>query len=196
MMSHQRSQIADLDWAAYFLTYPLDRSPGERFVYDSGATYMLSALLQETTGQTLRAYLTPRLFEPLAIDNPRWDICPLGRTVGGAGLHLTVAEICRFGRMLLNEGTWQGAQLVPAPYLTEATTRQIDTGTSTTGVDWTLGYGYQFWLCRHGAYRGDGTDGQFCIVLPDLSAVVAITAQERRMQAVLDAVWETIRPHL
>ncbi len=157
---------------------------------------MLSALLQETTGQTLRAYLTPRLFEPLAIDNPRWDIRPLGRTVGGAGLHLTVAEICRFGRMLLNEGTWQGAQLVPAPYLTEATTRQIDTGTSTTGVDWTLGYGYQFWLCRHGAYRGDGTDGQFCIVLPDLSAVVAITAQERRMQAVLDAVWETIRPHL
>jgi CubicO group peptidase (beta-lactamase class C family) len=196
MMSHQRAQIANPDWVRYFLGYPLDRRPGERFVYDTGATYMLSALMQQVTGQTLRAYTMARLFKPLGIENPRWDICPMGKTLGGAGLHLTVAEICRFGTMLLNRGEWQGMQLVPASYLAQATTKQIETGEGRSGVDWTLGYGYQFWICRHNAYRGDGADGQFCILFPDLAAVVAITAQERKMQEILDAVWTTILPLL
>ena len=196
MMSVQRAQIAEPDWVHYFLSYPLDCNPGERFVYDTGATYMLSAILQEATGQTLREYTMPRIFEPLGIDNPRWDICPLGRSLGGAGLHLTVAEIDRFGNMLLNQGRWQEEQIVPEAYIREATTKQIGTGEGGAGPDWALGYGYQFWMCPHGAYRGDGADGQFCIVLPALAAVVAITAQDNRMQAILDAVWEAVLPFL
>ncbi len=96
----------------------------------------------------------------------------------------------------MQNGVFDGAELVPAGYLKDATSKQIDTAHETGGIDWTLGYGYQFWVCRHGAYRGDGTDGQFCIVLPQLSLVVAITAQERRMQQVLEAVWRTIVPLL
>ncbi len=196
MMSPQRAQIADPDWVRYFLEFPLDRAPGERFVYDTGATYMLSAIMQEICGRPLRDYLLGRLFEPLGIDNPRWDICPLGRSLGGAGLHLSIAEICRFGQLLLDNGRWEGTQLVPESYLKDATSRQIDTGSGGSGVDWTLGYGFQFWMCRHGAFRGDGADGQFCIVIPRLSAVIAITAQERKMQEILDAVWATVLPLL
>lgn len=65
-----------------------------------------------------------------------------------------------------------------------------------SGVDWSLGYGYQFWICRLEAYRGDGVDGQFCIVIPRSCAVIAITAQERKMQAILDAAGVTILPLL
>ncbi|MEM7533497.1 MAG: serine hydrolase domain-containing protein [Chloroflexota bacterium] len=196
MLSHQRALITDPDWVRHFLAYPLDYAPGEQFVYDTGATYMLSAVMQAITGQTLRAYLMPRLFEPLGIDNPRWDICPLGRTLGGAGLHLTVAQIGHFGTMLLHEGQWADQQLVPQAYVQQATTTQIETGDHGGGIDSILGYGFQFWMCRHGSYRGYGADGQFCIVIPRMSTVIAITAQERKTQAILDAVWDTVLPLL
>jgi hypothetical protein len=60
--------------------------------------------------------------------------------------------------------------------------------------DWIQGYGYQFWRCRHGAYRGDGAFGQFCIVMPDQDAVLAITSGAPDMQAVLDRVWQHLLP--
>ena len=63
-------------------------------------------------------------------------------------------------------------------------------------TDWLVGYGYQFWQCRHGVYRGDGKDGQFCIVIPQYNAVVAMTADNRDMQAQLNLVWEHILPAL
>ncbi|GGH80077.1 CubicO group peptidase (beta-lactamase class C family) [Pullulanibacillus pueri] len=196
MMSDQREKIKERDWVHYFLNYPLDRMPGETFVYDTGSTYMLSAIIQEITGQTLRDYLVPRLFQPLGIENPRWDTCPRGRSLGGAGLYLRVSDISRFGNMLLNNGVWEGKQWVPEDYLQEATSKQISSGNGENGPDWLQGYGYQFWMCRYGAYRGDGSNGQFCIVMPDLSAVIAINSQEEKMQSILEGVWECIVPHL
>jgi hypothetical protein len=58
------------------------------------------------------------------------------------------------------------------------------------------GYGFQFWRCRHGAFRGDGKDGQFCIILPEQDAVVAITANTGDMQKELNLVWEHLLPAL
>jgi len=60
--------------------------------------------------------------------------------------------------------------------------------------DWEQGYGYQFWRCRHGAYRGDGAFGQFCVVLPEHDAVVAVTSGTKDLQAVLNLVWEHLLP--
>ncbi|HEY0866125.1 MAG TPA: hypothetical protein VGE01_02030, partial [Fimbriimonas sp.] len=60
--------------------------------------------------------------------------------------------------------------------------------------DWAQGYGFQFWRSRHGAYRGDGAFGQFCLVMPVQNAVVAITASSNDLQGVLDAVWEHLLP--
>jgi hypothetical protein len=74
-----------------------------------------------------------------------------------------------------------------------ATARQTSNG-SNPKSDWEQGYGYQFWRCRHGAYRGDGAFGQFCIILPEEDAVIAITAGVRDMQAVLNLVWDKLLP--
>lgn len=68
---------------------------------------------------------------------------------------------------------------------------QVSNGSDPTR-DWDQGYGFQFWRCRHGAYRGDGAFGQFCIVLPDYDAVIAITADTRDMQAELNVVWDKL----
>ena len=139
---------------------------------------MLSAIVQKATGKTVLDYLRPRLFEPLGIENPTWETSPQGISLGGYGLSIRTEDIARFGQLYLQKGKWQGKQLVPAAWVEAATARQTSNG-SNPKSDWDQGYGYQFWRCRHGAYRGDGAFGQFCIVMPEQDAVVAITSGTR-----------------
>jgi CubicO group peptidase (beta-lactamase class C family) len=183
------------DWVRAFFAQPVPDEPGSRFVYNTAATYMLSAIVQKLTGARMLDYLRPRLFEPLGIANPVWDTSPQGIDVGGSGLHITTEDIARFGQLYLQHGLLQGKQLIPASWITEATVRQVDNGPS-PNIDWVQGYGYQFWRCQHGAYRGDGAFGQFCVVMPDKDAVLAITAGVSNMQAVLDLVWKHLLPAL
>jgi CubicO group peptidase (beta-lactamase class C family) len=180
-------------WTKAFLAQPVPHKPGTHFLYNTAATYTLSAIVQKATGQTVRDYLGPRLFEPLGIEDPPWGTSPQGITLGGYGLSVRTEDIARFGQLYLQKGAWHGRQLVPAAWVAEATARQTANG-SNPKSDWEQGYGYQFWRCRHGAYRGDGAFGQFCVVMPEQDAVVAITSGVRDMQAVLNLVWDHLLP--
>ena len=73
----------DDDWARAFLAQPVQHRPGTHFAYNSAATYMLSAIVQQLTGQTLLEYLGPRLLAPLGITGATWQNCPRGITIGG-----------------------------------------------------------------------------------------------------------------
>lgn len=181
------------DWAKAFLSHPVPYKPGTHFRYNTPATYMLSAIVQKVTGQTVLDYLTPRLFQPLGIEKPKWDTSPQGISIGGYGLYLRTEDIAKFGQLYLQKGQWNGQQIVPAEWVAMATSKQVSNG-SNPDSDWDQGYGFQFWRSRHGAYRGDGKDGQFCIVLPELDAVVAITANTGNMQAELNVVWDKLLP--
>jgi CubicO group peptidase (beta-lactamase class C family) len=188
---------ANTSWVRAFLAAPLEHEPGTYFVYNSGATYMCSAIAQKITGQRLVQYLGPRLFEPLGIENPTWDTSPEGIDAGGWGLNVTTTDIAKFGQLYLQKGLWQGDRLIPESWVEAATSRQVPNdgeGNRTTNPDWLQGYGYQFWRCRHGAYRGDGAFGQFCVVMPEQEAVLAITSGVPSMQAVLDLVWQHLLP--
>jgi hypothetical protein len=154
---------------------------------------MLSAIVQKATGTTLLDYLRPRLFEPLGIEHPTWETSPQGISTGGYGLSIRTEDIARFGQLYLQKGKWRGKQLVPETWVEAATARQTSNG-SNPKSDWDQGYGYQFWRARHGAYRGDGAFGQFCIVMPEQDAVVAITSGVKDMQAVLNLVWDKLLP--
>jgi hypothetical protein len=183
----------DGNWVRGFLSLPVEHEPGAPFVYNSGASYMLSAIVQKVTGMPLQDYLQPRLFAPLGIQDPAWLKCPRGVNIGGWGLSLTSEEIARFGQLYLQQGQWHGKQILPETWVTAATAKQVPNG-SNPDNDWEQGYGFQFWRCRHGGYRGDGAFGQFCIVLPDQDAVLAITSGLDELQPVLDLVWETLLP--
>ena len=186
-------RTADEPWAKTFLAHPVPFKPGTHFVYNTSATYMASAIVQKATGQTVLDYLRPRLFEPLGIERPAWEACPQGISAGGYGLSVRTEDIARFGQLYLQKGQWQGKQLVPAAWVEAATARQTSNGSSPKS-DWDQGYGYQFWRCRNGAYRGDGAFGQYCIVLPEQDAVIAITGGVRDMQAPLNLIWDTLLP--
>jgi len=183
----------DLPWVKTFLAQPVPNKPGTHFLYNTAATYMLSAIVQKATGMTVLDYLRPRLFEPLGIEHPTWGTSPQGITLGGYGLSIRTEDIARFGQLYLQKGSWHGRQLVPEAWVDLATARQTSNG-SNPKSDWDQGYGYQFWRCRNGAYRGDGAFGQFCIVLPEQDAVVAITSGVKDMQSVLNLVWDKLLP--
>jgi CubicO group peptidase (beta-lactamase class C family) len=183
----------DGNWVKGFLALPVEHRPGTHFVYNSAATYMLSAIVQKLTGVTLLEYLRPRLFGPLGIEGAAWESCPRGISIGGWGLSVKTEDIARFGQLYLQKGQWKGRQLVPEKWIEEATSKQIANGTSEKS-DWAQGYGYQFWRCRHGAYRGDGAFGQFCIVMPQQDAVLAITSGAGDMPAVMNMAWDHLLP--
>jgi hypothetical protein len=176
-----------------FLALPVAHKPGTHFVYNTPASYMLSAIVQKVSGTPLVDYLRPRLFEPLGIRDPKWDASPQGVSYGGFGLSVTTEDVARFGQLYLQKGEWDGKRILPAAWVDAATSRQVSNG-SDPASDWEQGYGYQFWRCRHGLYRGDGAFGQYCIVMPEQDAVVAITGGVPDMQAVLNLVWEHLRP--
>ncbi len=140
------------------------------------------------------AYLGPRLFEPLGIENPTWDASKQGVSLGGFGLNVRTEDIARFGQLYLQKGMWQGKQLVPAAWVSTATSRLMSNGSSPTS-DWEQGYGYQFWQSRHG-FRGDGAHGQFCLILPQYDTVIAITSGTRDMASVMNLVWDRLIPAL
>jgi CubicO group peptidase (beta-lactamase class C family) len=185
----------DGNWINGFLDVPVLHAPGTHFVYNTGATYMLSAIVQKTTGMKLVDYLEPRLFEALGIQNATWQESPQGITAGGIGLSLKTEDVARFGQLYLQKGSWQGRQILPATWVNEATSSQISKS-SGMQIEWTQGYGYQFWRCRHGAYRGDGVFGQYCIVMPEQDAVLAITSglDIFDMQQPLNLVWDILLP--
>lgn len=182
------------NWSHNFLSWPVEHQPGTWFVYNTAATYMLSAIITKLTGETLLDYLRPRLFEPLGIENPNWDSDPRGINIGGSGLHITLENMAHFGQMYLQKGMWQGQRILTEEWVAEATQAASDNSNTETNPDWTVGYGYQFWMCRHDCYRGDGAFGQYCIIMPEHDVVLAMNGGVRDMQVILDKVWEHLLP--
>ena len=176
-----------------FLAQPVPHEPGTFFKYNTPATFMQSAIVQKVTGQTVLDYLRPRLFSPLGIERPMWDTNFQGISLGGYGLRVRTEDIAKFGQLYLQRGMWYGRVLLPTQWVATATAKQVSNGTNATS-DWNQGYGFQFWRCRHDAYRGDGAFGQFCVVLPEQDAVVAITSGVKDMGAVLNLIWDKLLP--
>lgn len=184
---------ADGDWPKAFLGLPVDHQPGTFFVYNSAATYMCSAIVTKLTGQRVLDYLTPRLLQPLGITGATWEQCPKGNNTGGWGLAICTEDIARFGQMLLQKGQFGGKQVVPADWVALATSKQVPNGDDPQN-DWNQGYGFQFWRCRHNIYRGDGAFGQYCVVMPEQDAVLAVHSGVGDMGAILSIAWETLLP--
>ncbi|MEJ7646962.1 MAG: ChbG/HpnK family deacetylase [Chryseolinea sp.] len=190
---------AQENWVRKFLETPIANAPGTKFHYNSMATFMLSAIVQKVTGQTVLEYLEPRLFSPLNIVGMDWEINPKGINVGGWGLRLKTEDLAKFGQLFLNKGKFNGKTVLPAAWIEEATTMKIMQDPDAPAVkkdssDWLQGYCYQMWRGRNNSYRADGAFGQYILVLPEKDAVIAITSETSNMQAELDLVWKYILP--
>lgn len=177
-----------------FLSHPPTKQSGSWFTYSQPCTYTLGAIIQRRSGTTLTDYLRPRLLDPLGIGPVGWQAYPAGRQLGFTGFFARTEDVAKLGLLYLQGGRWQGRQLVPESYVREATSALVETSRQDT-VDWQQGYGFQFWVSRHG-FRADGAFGQFSLVLPEHDTVVALTAGTEATQAMLDHVWSHLLPGL
>jgi len=197
-------QQEEKNWAKAFLAFPLVHQPGTQFVYNSMATYMLSAILQQVTGERLLDYLQPRLLRPLGIVGATWDQSPQNIDIGGWGMKVKTEDMAKLGQFYLQKGEWKGKQLLPETWFDEATIAQVPSlpaGVKKENLkveakdsDWMQGYGYQLWQSRHNSYRADGLNGQFILILPEKNAVIVTTANIPDMQAELNLIWEYLLP--
>jgi CubicO group peptidase (beta-lactamase class C family) len=191
----------DSNWVKAFLRVPVVNEPGTKFLYNTLATYMLSAIVQKVTGEKVVNFLKPRLFDPLAIEGTDWEIDPRGINTGGWGLRLKTEDMAKFGQLFLQKGKWNGSQVLSASWIEEASTRKIDQNpeapqAAIDSSDWLQGYCYQMWRCRHNEYRADGAFGQYIIIMPDQDAVIAITCETPDMQGELNLVWKYLLPSI
>jgi CubicO group peptidase (beta-lactamase class C family) len=186
-------------WVKNFLATPVVKEPGTEFLYNSMATFMLSAIVQKATGEKIADYLRPRLFEPLGITGYDWEESPEGINSGGWGLRVKTEDMAKFGLLYLQKGMWNGKQIIPVEWVEEATSFKIDQAPGAlpevkAKSDWMQGYCYQFWRSRNNAFRADGAYGQYIIVLPEKDAVIAITCESPDMQDEINLVWDYILP--
>jgi CubicO group peptidase (beta-lactamase class C family) len=161
--------VASRDWVGFVLDQPMALPPGQTWNYNSGASHVLSAILQAATGQTGRQYAQTKLFDPLGISDVVWWSDPQSVTVGGWGLQIVPRDMAKLGLLYLQGGAWDGRQIVPATWVADSTTARADTKEG-------HGYGYQWWLYDFGAYAAQGRYGQFIMVVPAQDLVVVVTA--------------------
>lgn len=181
------------DWVKIFMGVEVVFPPGTHFLYNSGASYVLSAIVTARTGKSPREYLRDRLWAPLGVNDPPWESSPGGLNLGASGIRLTTEELLKLGMLYLQKGRWGSDQIVSEDWVAEATALQVSNG-SDPDDDWSQGYGFQVWRSRHQSYRFDGKYGQFAFVLPEYDAVVAMTAGTSDNRAVPDLLWEHLLP--
>jgi CubicO group peptidase (beta-lactamase class C family) len=196
-----RKIILEEDWIKSFLALPIVNKPGSKFLYNSMASYMLSAIVQKVTGQRVLDYLTPRLFNPLGIHGIDWETDSQGINTGGWGLRLKTEDLAKFGQLFLQEGKWKRKRVLPKSWVKEASSAKIIQHPEYSqerrdSSDWEQGYGYQMWRGRNNSFRGDGAFGQFILVIPDKDAVIAITSETDDMQSILNNVWHHLLPSM
>ncbi|MGE0019752.1 MAG: serine hydrolase domain-containing protein [Draconibacterium sp.] len=185
------------DWMTTFISTEPKFKPGSVFKYNNMATFMLSAIVQQVTGETVFDYLLPRIFKPLGIRGIDWDLNPQGITMGMIGLRLRTEDLAKFGQLLLNGGVWNGKQLIPKEWVKEATAFHIKNSGpegENSKSDWEQGYAYQMWRGKNNTVRLDGMAGQFVVLIPDKDAIVVFTANNTNTQKQLDLMHNFLIP--
>jgi CubicO group peptidase (beta-lactamase class C family) len=170
--------LAAANWVENTLRQPIVAAPGEMFVYNTGGSHLIGAMLAELIGRPLEDYATEHLFAPLGIVPGDWMRSPQGEVNGGSGLELLPSDMAKLGQLLMAGGTWDSQQLMDTAYARDATTWQSE-GESVTGGSIGVAYGFQWWVTDatgHDAFFALGFGGQYVYVVPALELVVVVAA--------------------
>jgi CubicO group peptidase (beta-lactamase class C family) len=152
---------ASPDWVQFTLDLPMAAEPGTLYNYCNQNSHLLSAIIQETTGMSALEFAHEHLFGPLGVSDVIWPSDQQGNNTGFGAMKLAPYDMAKLGYLFVNEGLWDGQQVVSAAWVEAATS-----GGS---------YGYQWWLKRSGSYFATGVGGQEIWVLPDRDMVVVMT---------------------
>ncbi|HEY5739070.1 MAG TPA: serine hydrolase [Gammaproteobacteria bacterium] len=178
------AMVSSPDWIKHVLDLPMHDLPGERLVYNSGCSMLLSDILLRGTGMAVDEFAARYLFEPIGIDNWRWSLGKNNVINTAYGLSMTRRDMARFGTLYLNRGNWRGRQVVPEDWVGLSTATRV----LGSGENYPYAYAYQWWRLQDGEptaamlatndlYTALGMGGQFITVIPHLDMVVVSTAE-------------------
>jgi len=177
------------NWLKHILSIPLPNIDHVLFEYSNLSSYLSGVIVEKTTNKNMMDYLQPRLFSPLGIENVECEYSPEGYFYGASGMKLTINELSRFGQLYVQEGFYNGKQLLTQKWVNSATKKQIETREG--------GYGYYFWRHQVHSYRASGMRGQVCIIIPQKNTVIAVMSDlGTDTEEMRQCIWNTIYPRL
>lgn len=165
------------DWTEAALDKPMTSNPGEVFVYNTGLTQLLSAVISRTSSMSVMDFAEGNLFKKIGMNVTCWQSDENGNNGGGSGLCLTSQDMARFGYLYLNEGMWEGEQVISLEWVKDSLTSHIKAND-------TQDYGYLFWIEEitdtvnnktYSMFQAYGSGGQIIMVIPELDMVIVIT---------------------
>jgi len=164
------------DWIGNYFATPMAHEPGTRFAYNSSGSCMLGAIIRKRTGQNMKDYLTPRLFDKIGIDADRFVWCKFPNGIDGEpGTFATTEDNLRLAQLYCNGGTWNGEQILSEAFVKDALSVQVENPFAPEQKDGRCGYGYQLWACSiPGVFRFDGGQGQYGIIWPEKELVISL----------------------
>jgi CubicO group peptidase (beta-lactamase class C family) len=173
------------NWTQFALNIPVDPAfaSGSRYTpsfrYCTAGVFLAGQMLQSITEVRFDQYVQNRILEPIGVTGLQWRKSPSGEVQSGGQLRMRALDAERIGRLVLNEGAWDGQQIIPQPWIKEMLTPVSSPGAG-------LAYGYLWWLTDFRS-RGDvevvpaalmiGNGGNLVAVVPSLDAVVVIQEQ-------------------
>ncbi len=169
------------DWPKALLDLPMTSDPGTVFAYNTAATIAIGQALVNATGIPMDIYADQYLFHPMGIFDALWARSPAGLPIGGSGLYLKIRDQLKFGQLFVNDGVWDGQQLISAAWIADSVTPRVDISSWAT---YSEAYGFQWWLDTFNfrqqgaeAWVTAGYGGQYTFCFPDLNLVVAFTGR-------------------
>ncbi len=170
------------DAIASVLNLPMELSPGSHYSYCTSSTILLGGVLAKATGMKVPEFADQVLFDPLGITSKSWITwvyIPGGWTDTGGGLNLLPRDMAKIGLMMLQNGKWDGEQVIPEEWIQQSIQKHVALN---SGPSWGSGYGYLWWLSNQRIYGSTapcfyalGGGGQVIAIFPELNMVVVVT---------------------
>lgn len=160
-------------WLEAYFRVPFDKEPGSQYMYSSGNSYILSAIVQRLTGETCREYLWEHVTSQIGTRDFDWMLSPEGICSGGNGISLTVEDMARIGLLYLNHGAWNGQQLLSREWieLSLGLKEPVDSEKNVPEYNFHWEHAGDIWAAK-------GMFGQICALVPSMDMVVACTAAD------------------
>lgn len=179
-IGHEVNWIARTDWKGYLLRIPLIAKPGKNWVYTDVNPLLIAAVIEETSGMSLRDYAKKNLFGPLGIEQFYWYTNAANQTGAAGNLYLSTLDFAKLGVLLVNEGSWRGKQLIDPGYIKKFSEETFDISADNPFADF---YGMLWYKARRNfggkSYHylfASGNGGNHLVLVPDKKIVIALTS--------------------
>lgn len=178
---HAAKWVYNDEWVEYILNIPLANEPGKKWVYADINAALIGAIIEETSGMSLKDFAEEKVFKPLGINRFYWYTNPANQTTSAGTLFLSTLDFAKLGNLVANEGKWGDKQIISADYIEKLLARKV----FDLSDWWSLAESYgMLWYKNQETYNGktidflwaSGNGGNQLIVIPEENMVIALTS--------------------